>query len=254
MKEISNRQSLRIYAFCLMPNHVHLLLSPSRDDLHAGMRDLFSNYAKRFNRKYERKGHLFGGRYRQAVILDDSYLLAASLYVHLNPVKAGLIKSPSKYRWSSCRLYQEEDAPRAFVDPDFILGMLAEGNKVRAQKRYGDLLRRGRKIETQDILEQEDSIDRFRSRLDSVFSKFFGRSFGKGRIEMLSGLEVVSSEELERLIQETRDSKWQSGPASREAKKYVATQLLARGYKKREIAQRLGISRKTLYNIIKSPT
>ena len=71
-----------------MPNHVHLLLSPTESNLYDAMRDVFARYAMMFNRKYERKGHLFGGPYRQAVCLDDSYLLAASLYIHLNPVKA----------------------------------------------------------------------------------------------------------------------------------------------------------------------
>ncbi len=69
----------------------HLLLSPEEDNLYDAMRDLFSRYAMKFNRKYERKGHLFGGPYRQAVCLDDSYLLAASVYIHPNPVKATIV-------------------------------------------------------------------------------------------------------------------------------------------------------------------
>ncbi len=67
LKEIANKCILRIYAFCLMPNHIHLLLSPEEKNLYDAMRDLFSRYAMKFNRKYERKGHLFAGPYRQAV-------------------------------------------------------------------------------------------------------------------------------------------------------------------------------------------
>ena len=84
MKEISQNRSLNMYAFCLMPNHLHLLFSPANANLYDTMRDLFSKYARNFNRKYERKGHLFGGPYRQAVCLDDSYLLASSLYLNVN--------------------------------------------------------------------------------------------------------------------------------------------------------------------------
>ena len=73
-KEIAQKYSLNIYTFCLMPNHVHLLLSPTQENLYDAMRDLFSRYASRFNRKYERKGHLFGGPYRQAVCFDNGYL------------------------------------------------------------------------------------------------------------------------------------------------------------------------------------
>ena len=105
LKEIANNYALRIYAFCLMQNHIHLLLSPEEENLYDAMRDLFSRYAMKFNRKYERKGHLFAGPYRQAVCLDESYLLAASLYIHLNPVRAGVVLEPQSYRWSSCRLY-----------------------------------------------------------------------------------------------------------------------------------------------------
>ena len=61
LKEISQNHALRIYAFCLLPNHLHLLFSTLKGNLYDAMRDLFSRYAMRFNRKYERKGHLFGG-------------------------------------------------------------------------------------------------------------------------------------------------------------------------------------------------
>ena len=68
-----------MYAFCLMENHAHILLSPREENLYDAMRDLFSRYAMRFNKKYERKGHLFGGPYRQAVCLDDSYASCCSI-------------------------------------------------------------------------------------------------------------------------------------------------------------------------------
>ena len=98
LKKVSKNRSLEIYAFCLMPNHVHILLSPREDELSLAMKELFGPYAMMFNRKYERKGHLFGGPYRQAVCMDDSYLLAASLYIHLNPVKAGIAENVLDYR------------------------------------------------------------------------------------------------------------------------------------------------------------
>jgi putative transposase len=79
MKEISFNHGIYFHAFCLMQNHVHLLLSATEPNLYDAMRNLFSRYAMKFNSKYERKGHLFGSPYRQAVCLDDGYLLAASL-------------------------------------------------------------------------------------------------------------------------------------------------------------------------------
>ncbi len=88
LKKVVSRFSIACYAFCLMPNHVHLMFCPRENNLDKAMRYLFSGYATGFNRKYQRRGHLFGGPYRQAVCLDETYLLSASVYIHLNPVRA----------------------------------------------------------------------------------------------------------------------------------------------------------------------
>ena len=252
LKEVSSRYSLLVFAFCLMPNHLHLLFSPTKKNLYDAMKFLFSRYAMRFNKKYERKGHLFGGPYRQAVCLDDTYLLAASLYIHLNPQKAGLTKDPFRYRWSSCRLYHEADSPQSFVDPDFILEMLATGEQTGARNMYRDLLRQGRKIDIEYILEQEDSMDRFRSKLNAFIPKFLSSPDGAVQTAQLLGSDVTSMDDIQKLIEEARGTKWQRSQASRRAKKYVIEQLLARGYKRSQISERLGMSRKTIYNILRS--
>lgn len=251
LKDIADNASLRIYAFCLMPNHIHLLLSPKKGNLYDAMRDLFSRYAMQFNRKYERKGHLFGGPYRQAVCLDDSYLLAASLYIHLNPVKAGLVLDPVGYRWSSSRLYCEDDAPKSFIDPDFILRLLSE-DQIEGKEKYRLLLKQGSELEAAHVLEQEDAVERFHLKLASIFPSLFKRIDKKKRIATSSDINLADMEELEKQLEAIRISPFDSKPESRKAKKYVIEQLIARGYKRAEIAERLGLSRKTVYNILKS--
>jgi REP element-mobilizing transposase RayT len=121
LKRVSQTHELEFMAFVLMPNHVHLLLSQKKENLHKAMRELFLGYSRRYNKKYERKGHLFGGRYRQAVCFDEAYFLAVSLYIHLNPVRAGLVVQPTDYRWSSCRLYTEAPVTQSFVSPQEFL-------------------------------------------------------------------------------------------------------------------------------------
>ena len=197
LKEVAQNNLLRMYAFCLMPNHAHLLFSTADANLYDAMRDLFSKYAMRFNRKYERKGHLFGGPYRQAVCLDDTYLLAASLYIHLNPVKADLAPDPLTYRWSSCRLYCDNRPVKSFVDPQFVLNLLPEvpGRK----EKYRMLLELGMEVETGQLLEQEDAIERFRSKLASMFPSLFKELGKRKQIAGLSGIDLVSPEELEKL-------------------------------------------------------
>jgi len=253
VKEIAENYSLRIFAFCLMPNHVHLLFSPREPNLYDAMRDLFSRYAMRFNRKYERKGHLFGGPYRQSVCLDDSYLLAASLYIHQNPVRAGLATDPLNYRWSSCRLYCKDGAPKSFIDSAFILKLLPKG-EVSRKERYRRLLKQGGELETGEVLEQEDAIERFRSKLTSMFPSLFKRLARKKQIARFSGIDLLDIEELEKQIEAMRTGQFPDKPESKKAKKHLIEQLIARGYKRAEIAERLGVSRKTVYNILKSPT
>lgn len=251
MKEIAKKRSLEMYAFCLMTNHVHILASPKDDELDDAMRDLFSRYAMWFNRKYERKGHLFGGPYRQAVCLDDGYLLAASVYIHLNPVKAGLASAAEDYRWSSVRLYCEEEAPRSFVNPSFVLNMVS-AKTGKGKEIYRDLLYRSATVETRPVFEEEDVIERFRTRLASLFPSIFKRMAGRNRAGKGAGLELLSVEALEERIKNLHQDPFRNGPESRPAKKYLIEQLMSRGYKRREIAGKLGVSRKTIYNILNS--
>jgi putative transposase len=250
MKEIASSYCLRMYAFCLMPNHVHLLLSTSEENLYDAMRDLFSRYAMKVNRKYERKGHLCGGPYRQAVCLDDTYLLAASLYIHLNPVRAGLATDPLSYRWSSCRLYCQDRSVKSFVDPSFVLSILPKG--ARRKENYKSLLRRGVELEMEHVLEQRNAIESFRTRLAMLFPVVFGAVASAKRVAGLAGVNILSIEQIERLIEDVKGDPSPGRPESRKAKKLLIEQLLARGYRQTEIVEKLGISRKTVYNILKS--
>jgi putative transposase len=249
MKEICASHTLRIYAFCLMPNHTHFLMSTTEQNLYDAMRDLFSRYAMRFNKKYERKGHLFGGPYRQATCLEDSYLLAASLYIHLNPVRAGLAEDPLRYRWSSCRLYCTDRDRQSFVDPGFVLGLLPE--ESGRKRRYKVLLEKGKDLISGHVLEKQDSIEKLRSKLAAAFPSVFALVARAKRVAAQTGMDVLSTEEIERLMSQVRSGAQPTSPESREAKKFLIEQLIARGYKRMEIAEQLGLSRKTVYNLLK---
>jgi putative transposase len=244
VKDVAGKRGLAVYAFCLMPNHIHLLLRPEVDNLNDAMRDLCARYASRFNKKYERKGHLFGSPYRQAVCLDEGYLLAASLYIHNNPVKAGLAASATAYRWSSAALYCKERPPKSFVSQKFILDMLHGAETGTAA--YRKLLEASEGIEEGRALEQQDALERFRGHLAKMFPKLF-ESFRPMR--KVVDLDLLDPEELDKRIEEEKQSRGTRRPRTTEATRYLVKQLLARGYKRIEIAQRLGISRKTVYNL-----
>jgi putative transposase len=248
LKDWVQQAEVALYAFCLMPNHVHLLISPQRDNLYGAMRNLFSRYARYFNRKYERKGHLFGSPYRQAVCLDEKYLLAASLYIHLNPVRAGLAETPQAHRWSSSRLYSDKAAVNSFVDSSFILGLISDDHSA-ARRTYKLLLQQACGLRVEEVLEAEGAINRLQEKLKKLAPALWNAIF-LGRLRNPKGIELLDSEELSRRF-ETLNLKGRRGQAeNRQARKYVIEQLIARGFKRNEIADRLGVSVKTVYNYL----
>jgi REP element-mobilizing transposase RayT len=91
------------HAYCLMTNHYHLVLETPRANLSRGMRQLNGLYTQRFNRRHERVGHIFQGRFTGILVERESHLLELARYVVLNPVRAGMVPAAEDYRWSSLR-------------------------------------------------------------------------------------------------------------------------------------------------------
>ena len=95
----------RLHAYCWMTNHVHMAIQAGVEPLADFMRVLASRYAKYFNRKCQRAGHLFERRYRAILVQRDEYLIELLRYIHLNPVRADIVSEPSEYPWSSHNAY-----------------------------------------------------------------------------------------------------------------------------------------------------
>jgi len=117
------RYGIVLYAYCLMSNHVHLLLQTSEAPLAKFMQGLQQSYTQRFNRVHGTVGHLFQGRYRAIVCERDEYLTTLIRYIHLNPVRARLVDDPDLYPYSGHRAYLAGDRTGP-IDPSLILGML----------------------------------------------------------------------------------------------------------------------------------
>lgn len=102
LRHLSGKYGCEVHAYCLMTNHVHLLLTPAEADACAPMmRDLGNCYVRYFNRKYDRSGTLWEGRFRSCIVESARYLLSCYRYIELNPVRAGMVDHPSQYPWSS---------------------------------------------------------------------------------------------------------------------------------------------------------
>jgi REP element-mobilizing transposase RayT len=118
-----------LYAYCLMPNHVHLLLrEDGPGDLSALMHRVLVHYAGWFNRKYARSGALVANRFKSECVDSDAYLLAALRYIHQNPVVAGIAKDVAGYRWSSYNGYIR--GTDAILDTGLVLGMFSDGREA----------------------------------------------------------------------------------------------------------------------------
>ena len=112
LKRYCEETEVRILAYCLMENHVHLLVHDLEGNTSQMMKKIGVSYSGYYNRKYERTGHLFQDRFRSELIEDEAYLLTVFRYILNNPVKAG-ISPASSYEWSSFSQYDRQDS---FVD------------------------------------------------------------------------------------------------------------------------------------------
>lgn len=130
------------HAYCLMDNHYHLMVETPDGNLARGMARLNGLYTQRFNRRHERIGHLFQGRYKAILVERESYLLELCRYLVLNPVRAGLVRRAAAYRWSSYRATAgDEPAPR-FLTTDWVLSQFAT-RLGHARERYAAFVAEG---------------------------------------------------------------------------------------------------------------
>lgn len=132
------KYAYKVYAYCLMSNHVHLLIGSNGSDISQVMKSINVSYVIYFNRKHNRCGHLFQDRFKSEYIDSDNYLLEASRYIHLNPVRAGLITIDklSSYLWTSFATFMGgKDRSSIPIDTHFILGLLSD-DIPQATKQY----------------------------------------------------------------------------------------------------------------------
>jgi len=109
LQAASEKHDFKIHAFCLMDNHVHLLLEPRSVRLSIGIHAFSFRYAQYFNHKHKRRGYLYQGRYKSILVEDGLYLKRLVRYIHLNPVEAGVCVNPETYMWSSHTAYLGEN-------------------------------------------------------------------------------------------------------------------------------------------------
>ncbi|GAB6179237.1 hypothetical protein JCM14036_05560 [Desulfotomaculum defluvii] len=114
----------QVYGYCLMDNHIHLLIREGEENLANAIKRIGASYVYWYNKKYERCGHLFQDRFMSEPVEDDSYLLTVLRYIHQNPLKAKMVNYISEYRWSSYRDYLGNK--NTLIDSKLIFDLLSE--------------------------------------------------------------------------------------------------------------------------------
>lgn len=157
LKMIRDKLGFKIHSICLMTNHFHILIETETVELSKIMQKLLSMYAEEFNYIHGFTGHLFEGRYTAKLIEDERYFLEVSRYIHLNPVKANMVREPLDYDYSSYGMFVEGKAGlqgiiSEIVTTDRILEYFDQGD----WKEYRMFVEGKNSHEEQELLIQKD--------------------------------------------------------------------------------------------------
>lgn len=136
LRSATERLNVLCHTYCLMGNHYHLLLETPDGNLSLAIRQLNGVYAQSFNRRHDRVGHLFQGRFASKLIQKETYLLTVSRYVVLNPVRSNMVPRPSDWEWSSYRAHAGHIEPPPFLSVDWLLTHFDTIDRRRAQEAY----------------------------------------------------------------------------------------------------------------------
>lgn len=169
----------QMLAYCLMGNHYHFVLHTRRANLSLLMRHINGVYTQAFNRRHDKIGHLFQGRFKAILVDRDAYLLEVCRYVELNPVRAGMKRKPQTWRWSSYRAHVGMEATPEWLDTDGLHGHLlgrpvrSDADRRRATARYAGLVAHAPDVRLWDsalrqqiYLGDEDFVERMQALAD----------------------------------------------------------------------------------------
>lgn len=243
LESVVNRFNWICHAYCLMDNHYHLLIETPDGNLSMGMRHLNGVYTQAFNRRHKSVGHVFQGRFKAVIVEKESHLLELCRYVVLNPVRAGMVSSPQKWRWSSYCATIGIAKKELYLSTDWLLGQFGK-TKSEARIKYRQFVRDGmtekeapwEMLKGQLILGSDAFIERVREFLvgKEQFTEIprLQRLAGRSQLEVLfpAGEQFTKNER-------------NSG---------IVEAHLKHGYTLKEIAEHLAIHYTTVSKVIKA--
>lgn len=225
------------YAYCLMPNHYHLLVETPEGNLSRGMRQLNGVYTQAFNQRHGRAGHIFQGRFKAIVVEKESHMLELARYVVLNPVRAGLVRQPRLWRWSSYRATVGEIPPPRFLETDWILSQF-DSKLDRARGQYRQFVRQGYGVDVWEELRGGVLLgtDRFVRRMRPLLQEV-------GAIHDIPRKQRLAARpSLVRLF-------GKAGPDTEKRDKVIYQAVYEHGYTLAEVGEHLGLHYSTISRI-----
>ena len=153
--DIVEQFDIQCWNYCLMPNHYHATLQPTRANLSEAIRCLHSHYAQWWNRRHQRIGHVFQGRFKAQIVDRETYLFAVSRYVVLNPVRARLVERPEDWVWSSYRATVGLGHAPSFLSTSLTLRLFGGGDDGEPQLKFAGFVT--------GVTEDPTRLDRIRS-------------------------------------------------------------------------------------------
>lgn len=182
-----------IYGYCLMDNHIHLLIKEGKETISQAIKRIGLSYVYWYNLKYQRNGHLFHDRFKSEKIEDEKYLLTVLRYIHQNPIKAGIVADAGEYKWSSYSEYLEQEG--IATDIDFILGIF-NPEQDKAVKIFKEFM----------ISENEDQCldinDKMRKRLSDEEARIIIKKLSKSENVLI--LQQMEKKERDKIIRELK--------------------------------------------------
>ncbi len=241
LEHVNHRYNWLCHAYCLMPNHYHLLIDTPDGNLSIGMRQLNGIYTQKFNKRHGRVGHLFQGRFKAVLVQKDSHLLEACRYVVLNPVRAKNVDGPEEWIWSSYAATAGRMKPLPCLTTDWILsqfGAERRGARARYRKFVSDGIRAEsiwKAVKAQSVLGEDGFIE---SLVDYVKGHMQIPEIAKSQRFMNRPLlkDLFKSEVL-------RDK--------RKRNERIAKSVMEHGYTQREVADHLGMHFTSVSRILK---
>jgi len=247
LKDYHERFGILIHAYVLMENHYHLILETPKGNLLKVMHGVNGGYTNFFNRKYLRIGHLFQGRYRGIIVEKEDYLVPLSRYIHLNPVRAGVVEKPEHYRWSSYRSYIGKTKEEDWVEYSWVLAGFGKNENI-ARRKYQEYVKQEidqKEVESpiknlfgQVILGGDGFIDKIRKMLK-------GKHLSQEIVERRRLKDYPSVDEIVRFVSNVfgveEESIWGKGSRAKKARN-VALYLAYRhtGLGNEEIGRKFG--------------